>query len=39
MNSYISVGTVRKHIENVYQKLQVNNQMNAVKNLMDNCLI
>lgn len=38
-NMYISVGTVRKHIENVYRKLQVNNKTNAVKVAMDNRLI
>ncbi|MCC6186458.1 MAG: response regulator transcription factor [Chitinophagaceae bacterium] len=38
-NMYISVGTVRKHIENVYRKLQVNNKMNAVKVAIDNRLI
>lgn len=38
-NMYISTGTVRKHIENVYRKLQVNNKTNAVKVAMDNRLI
>lgn len=38
-NMYISVGTVRKHIENVYRKLQVNNKVNAVKVAIDNRLI
>lgn len=38
-NMFISVGTVRKHIENVYRKLQVNNKTNAVKVAMDNRLI
>ncbi|HTN16662.1 MAG TPA: response regulator transcription factor [Chitinophagaceae bacterium] len=38
-NLYISVGTVRKHIENVYRKLQVNNKVNAVKVATDNRLI
>lgn len=28
---YISEGTVRKHIENIYRKLQVNNKMSAVR--------
>ncbi len=28
---FISEGTVRKHIENIYRKLQVNNKMSAVK--------
>lgn len=30
-NLFISPSTVRKHIENVYKKLQVNNKMKAVK--------
>lgn len=38
-NLYISVGTVRKHIENIYRKLQVNNKINAVKVATDNRLI
>ncbi len=28
---FISAGTVRKHIENIYQKLQVHNKVDAVK--------
>ncbi|MGC4058747.1 MAG: response regulator transcription factor [Chitinophagaceae bacterium] len=38
-NLYISVGTVRKHIENIYRKLQVNNKVNAVKVAIDNRII
>ncbi len=30
-NLFISPATVRKHIENIYRKLQVNNKMRAVK--------
>lgn len=30
-NLFISSGTVRKHIENIYRKLQVNNKMEAVQ--------
>jgi DNA-binding NarL/FixJ family response regulator len=30
-NFFISPSTVRKHIENIYRKLQVNNKMRAVK--------
>ncbi len=30
-NLFISPSTVRKHIENIYKKLQVNNKMKAVK--------
>lgn len=33
---YISEGTVRKHIENIYRKLQVNNKMSAVRVGLDN---
>lgn len=33
---FISEGTVRKHIENIYRKLQVNNKMNAVNKAIDN---
>ncbi|MFC5282382.1 response regulator [Pedobacter alpinus] len=29
-NLFISYGTVRKHIENIYRKLQVNNKVSAV---------
>ncbi len=38
-NLCISVGTVRKHIENVYRKLQVNNKTNAVRVAIDHRLI
>jgi DNA-binding CsgD family transcriptional regulator len=30
-NLFISSGTVRKHIENIYRKLQVNNKVEALK--------
>jgi len=30
-NLFISPATVRKHIKNIYRKLQVNNKMRAVK--------
>jgi len=30
-NLFISTGTVRKHIENTYRKLQVNNKVEAIK--------
>ncbi len=29
-NLFISTGTVRKHIENIYKKLQVHNKLGAV---------
>ncbi len=35
INLFISKGTVRKHIENLYRKLQVNNKIDAV-NKLDN---
>tara|TARA_Y100000588_G_C14078530_1_gene849068 strand:+ start:111 stop:785 length:675 start_codon:yes stop_codon:yes gene_type:complete len=38
-NLYISSGTVRKHIENIYQKLQVHNKMEAVQLALKNRLI
>ncbi len=33
---FISEGTVRKHIENIYRKLQVNNKISAVNVAMEN---
>mgnify|MGYP000389177916 CR=1 FL=1 len=33
-NLFISYGTVRKHIENLYRKLQVNNKVDAIRKLM-----
>ncbi|OAQ41811.1 DNA-binding response regulator [Pedobacter psychrophilus] len=38
-NLYISYGTVRKHIENIYRKLQVNNKVNAIDVATKNRLI
>ena len=38
-NLFISPGTVRKHIENIYRKLQVNNKVEAVKKASDNRLV
>ncbi|MGB0177625.1 MAG: response regulator [Owenweeksia sp.] len=38
-NLFISSGTVRKHIENIYQKLQVHNKMEAVQLALKNRLI
>lgn len=38
-NLFISPGTVRKHIENVYQKLQVHNKVEAVQLALKNRLI
>ena len=33
---FISEGTVRKHIDNIYKKMQVNNKMSAVKMATEN---
>ncbi len=30
-NLFLSTGTVRKHIENIYRKLQVHNKLQAVE--------
>ncbi|MBC7744742.1 MAG: response regulator transcription factor [Flavobacterium sp.] len=38
-NLSISYGTVRKHIENIYRKLQVGNKMDAVRKASNNRLI
>lgn len=38
-NLFISYGTVRKHIENIYRKLQVKNKINAVDVATKNRLI
>ncbi|GAA4960205.1 response regulator transcription factor [Algibacter aquimarinus] len=38
-NLVLSVGTVRKHIENIYKKLQVHNKLEAVQKAKKNKLI
>ena len=38
-NLFLSVGTVRKHIENIYAKLQVHNKLEAVQKARNNKLI
>jgi len=38
-NLFISYGTVRKHIENIYRKLQVNNKVEAVQKALQNRII
>jgi len=38
-NLFISPSTVRKHIENIYKKLQVNNKMKAVKKALKHKII
>jgi DNA-binding NarL/FixJ family response regulator len=38
-NLILSTGTVRKHIENIYKKLQVHNKLEAVQKAQRNNLI
>ncbi|HCZ37253.1 MAG TPA: DNA-binding response regulator, partial [Cytophagales bacterium] len=38
-NLFISAGTVRKHIQNIYGKLQVNNKTEAVQKAIQNRLV
>ncbi|GAA4269365.1 response regulator [Hyunsoonleella aestuarii] len=38
-NLFLSVGTIRKHIENIYKKLQVHNKLEAVQKARKNNLI
>ena len=38
-NLYLSPGTVRKHIENIYKKLQVHSKMEAVQKAKDHNII
>ncbi|TYA73342.1 response regulator transcription factor, partial [Seonamhaeicola marinus] len=38
-NLILSTGTVRKHIENIYKKLQVHNKLEAVQKAKKNNLI
>jgi len=38
-NLFLSVGTVRKHIENIYAKLQVHNKLEAIQKARSNKLI
>ncbi|WP_298221123.1 response regulator transcription factor [Flavobacterium sp.] len=38
-NLYLSVGTIRKHIENIYAKLQVHNKLEAIQKAKNNNLI
>ncbi|MFT3793807.1 response regulator [Flavobacterium sp.] len=38
-NLFVSPGTVRKHIENIYTKLQVHNKLEAIQKARDNKLI
>jgi DNA-binding NarL/FixJ family response regulator len=38
-NLFLSVGTIKKHIENIYTKLQVHNKLEAIQKAKDNNLI
>jgi len=38
-NLYLSTGTIRKHIENIYRKLQVHNKLEAVQKAKRNNII
>jgi DNA-binding NarL/FixJ family response regulator len=38
-NLFLSVGTIRKHIENIYAKLQVHNKLEAIEKARNNKLI
>lgn len=38
-NLFISYGTVRKHIENIYKKLQVDNKVSAINIAVENKLV
>jgi len=38
-NLFLSVGTVRKHIENIYTKLQVHNKLEAIQKAKNSKLI
>jgi DNA-binding NarL/FixJ family response regulator len=38
-NLILSVGTIRKHVENIYKKLQVHNKLEAIQKAKDNNLL
>lgn len=38
-NLFLSVGTIRKHVENIYAKLQVHNKLEAIQKAKSNKLI
>lgn len=38
-NLFLSVGTIRKHVENIYAKLQVHNKLEAIEKAKNNKLI
>ena len=38
-NLFVSTGTIRKHIENIYFKLQVHNKLEAIQKAKNNKII
>ncbi|WP_298148251.1 response regulator transcription factor [Flavobacterium sp.] len=38
-NLFLSLGTIRKHVENIYTKLQVHNKLEAIQKAKDNFLL
>lgn len=38
-NLIVSIGTVRKHVENIYKKLQVHNKLEAIQKAKDNNIL
>ncbi|MES2864392.1 MAG: response regulator transcription factor [Bacteroidota bacterium] len=38
-NLFLSVGTIRKHVENIYNKLQVHNKLEAIQKAKNNRII
>ena len=38
-NLFLSIGTIRKHVENIYAKLQVHNKLEAIQKAKNNNLI
>lgn len=38
-NLFISTGTIRKHVEQIYRKLQVNNKVSAINKAIENRLV
>ncbi len=38
-NLFISTGTIRKHVEQIYRKLQVNNKVSAINKAIDNNIV
>ena len=38
-NLFLSAGTIRKHVENIYKKLQVHNKLEAIQRAKDNNIL